>query len=154
MECTLVSVCFKLFGHGGQWLEYEYVRMQQQIGTKICGLFAIAAALDHLQGKDVSEISYDQSKMTKHFMQCLLKQRLSTFPRTEANDIVRMAAIKGRMELICECGLPKCFDRTVKCRTSSYAIKVYHRGCVLWQNVKNKSYCIGSVIDVNETKRK
>jgi predicted nuclease with TOPRIM domain len=44
-------------------------------------LFAIAFAIDHLLGEDISKLVYDQSQMREFLKDCLIKGELKSFPK-------------------------------------------------------------------------
>ena len=46
-----------------------------------CGIFAIAYAIDLLQGHDPSKLIYDQSKMREHLIDCFEKELIQPFPK-------------------------------------------------------------------------
>ena len=71
----------QVYGGGRQQLTVHSLSVQQQVGVKDCGLFAVAFAVELCQKHDPSRVSYDQSKMRAHFISCLQKEHLVTFPR-------------------------------------------------------------------------
>ena len=71
----------QVYGGGRSQLTVHSLSVQQQVGVKDCGLFAVAFAVELCQKHNPSRISYDQSKMRAHFISCLQKEHLVTFPR-------------------------------------------------------------------------
>ena len=59
------------------------VRVQQQIGTSDCGLFAIAFAVALVNGQDPAALMFDQGVMRQHLRLCLQRQRMEPFPTTK-----------------------------------------------------------------------
>ena len=56
--------------------------LQIQKGSMDCGLFAIAYMTTLANGKDPSVLSYEQSKMRGHLIDCFAKGKLIPFPTT------------------------------------------------------------------------
>ena len=54
---------------------------QQQEGSKDCGIFSIAYAVDLAFGNDPAGIIYDQGEMRRHLAQCLQTKSITPFPR-------------------------------------------------------------------------
>ena len=57
------------------------VNVQKQEGSRDCGLFAIAMMTSLAYDEDPSAITYDQSKMRSHLIECFVAQEFTTFPR-------------------------------------------------------------------------
>lgn len=57
------------------------IKIQKQVGGVDCGLFAIATATDICHFNNPYEITYDQSKMRKHLIECFNNNLLTPFPR-------------------------------------------------------------------------
>ena len=58
----------------------KVVKTKKQIGTKDCGLFAIAYATALALGQDPSKLSFHQESMRSHFVACLVQDELMPFP--------------------------------------------------------------------------
>ena len=56
------------------------VSVNQQVGSKDCGLFAIAIATSLLFGDDVEKIKYRQHEMRSHLDSCFVVKKLTPFP--------------------------------------------------------------------------
>jgi hypothetical protein len=54
---------------------------QQQTNTQECGLFAIAFAVDLVEGFNPCGIQYDESYMRDHFASCIKAEHILPFPR-------------------------------------------------------------------------
>ena len=52
----------------------------KQTGVNDCGVFAIAYAVNILNGIEPDGVVFDQSKMREHLIQCFEKQDLQPFP--------------------------------------------------------------------------
>lgn len=70
----------QVYSGGRSQLTVHSLSVQQQVGVKDCGLFAVAFAVELCQKHDPSQVSYDQSKMTAHFISCIKKEHLVAFP--------------------------------------------------------------------------
>ena len=62
-------------------IEYKLHEVQNQQGISDCGLFAIASATDLAYGKKPASNKYDQAKLCEHFLDCLSKNVMTTFPK-------------------------------------------------------------------------
>jgi hypothetical protein len=71
----------KVYGGKRSQLIIRKLSVQQQVGAKDCGLFAVAFAVEVCHGNDPSRLSYDQSKLRSHFTSCFQKGPLDTFPQ-------------------------------------------------------------------------
>lgn len=71
----------QVYGGKRSQLIIRRLSVQQQVGAKDCGLFAVAFAVEVCQRNDPSRVSYDQNKMRSHFVSCLEKGHLDTFPQ-------------------------------------------------------------------------
>ena len=66
-------------------LVIKYADVMKQFGSEDCGLFCIAYAVDLAEGKDPSDIEYDQRCMCLHVVECFEKGKLDQFPRNPRN---------------------------------------------------------------------
>ena len=83
MEQQLLQVYGATMPHGSNGLLVSSVPVQQQRGECDCGLFVIATALHIGAGNNIEEVSFDQTKMRSHFVQCFEKKTPSPFPQTK-----------------------------------------------------------------------
>jgi len=63
----------------------------KQIGSTDCGIFTIAYAIDVLNGLDPKNVTYDQTKMRDHLIQCFENKQLTSFPKynlKQTNNII------------------------------------------------------------------
>lgn len=60
--------------------EIEVMKTPKQTGSQDCGLFAIAYATALLNGIDVSNITFAQSKMREHLLSCFVNNSVTPFP--------------------------------------------------------------------------
>ncbi len=58
----------------------QVIRVQQQQGTRDCGLIAIAYAVHLANNKDPSKVKFTQAKMREHYLSCLRNKKLELFP--------------------------------------------------------------------------
>ena len=61
-------------------LYHQYKCIQQHGGTN-CGIFAIAYAVDLLEGSKPYQFIYDQSKMRQHLIDCFEAGKITSFPK-------------------------------------------------------------------------
>ncbi len=83
ISSSLATQIAQIYGTGNQGkLVVEISPVQQQEKGVDCGLFAIAFATDLAFGVNPAAASYDQRAMRKHFLQCLVSQKMEPFPCT------------------------------------------------------------------------
>lgn len=58
----------------------QLVKTQKQIGSKDCGLFAIAMATAVLNGQDPKVVRFLQQSMRQHLMHCFEAKNMTPFP--------------------------------------------------------------------------
>lgn len=56
-------------------------KLQRQSGSADCGLFAIAVMTSLAHKEDPSIVTYDQSKMRQHLVDCFSNKFLMLFPK-------------------------------------------------------------------------
>ena len=86
MSHSLQQQIAQVYGGRRSQLIVRSRSVQQQVGVKDCGLFAVAFAVEVCQKNDPSSVSYDQSKMRSHFASCLQKGHLDTFPQGQKSQ--------------------------------------------------------------------
>ena len=59
----------------------NFLPVQKQPDGFNCGPFAVAFAAEVLNGSSPMEAHFDVGKMRQHLMLCLLKEKLSPFPK-------------------------------------------------------------------------
>ena len=64
----------------GSSCKTNLMNIQQQKGSKDCGLFAIATATSLCFGDDPTMISYNQEELRQHLLECLEAEDISPFP--------------------------------------------------------------------------
>jgi len=81
------------------------VPVQQQRGECDCGLFVIATAVHVGAGNNIEEISFDQTMMRSHLVQCFEKKTLSPFPQMKKK--VKQSMLGNIfIPVYCHCGRP------------------------------------------------
>ena len=85
-----------------------HVDVQRQSGGSDCGLFAIAFTLMLCQRKDPRTVSFLQSSMRGHLVQCFEQEVISDFPHsTKPRRTARSRFISEKtMPVYCVCRLP------------------------------------------------
>ena len=101
----------QVYGGRRSQLIIRRLSVQQQVGAKDCGLFAVAFAVEVCQRNDPSRVSYDHSKMRSHFASCLEKGHMDTFPRGRKSQ-ENIPRPKGQSTSIPVLVKPACRSRT------------------------------------------
>ena len=113
MSRSLEQQIAQVYGGGKSQLTVHSLSVQQQVGLKDCGLFAVAFAVEVCQSHDPSRVSYDQSKMRSHFALCLQEGHLVTFPKGKKSQ-ESIPRPKGRSITIPVLAKPVCRSRSKK----------------------------------------
>ena len=88
--------------HGSNGLLISSVPVQQQRWKCDCGLFVIATALHIAAGNNIEEVSFDQTKMRSHLVQCFEMKALSPFPQTK-KKVKRSTLTNILIPVYCHC---------------------------------------------------
>lgn len=80
-QSSILQIESMINWQGSSQLTLEFVQFQKQRNKADCGLFAVAAAFSIVAGNDPSKDGYDDSKMRKHFYQCLATNTFNEFPK-------------------------------------------------------------------------
>ena len=73
---------------------FEQIRCYKQVESTDCGLFAIVSAVDILNGNNVYDLIYQQTKMRKHLIACFEQRKLTTFPLYEKRNTEKTVTYK------------------------------------------------------------
>ena len=66
---------------------FEQIKWYEQVGSTDCGgLFAIAYAADILNGNNIYDLIYNQTKMREHLIACFEQRKITTFPLCEKRN--------------------------------------------------------------------
>ena len=72
---------------------FEQIKCYEQLGSTDCGLFAVAYAVDILNGNNVYDLIYGQTKMREHLTACF-EQRKIIFPLYEKRNAEKVVKYK------------------------------------------------------------
>ena len=121
VEQQLLQVYGATMPHGSNGLLVSSVPVQQQRGECDCGLFVIATALHISAG---NEVSFDQTKMQSHLVQCFEMKTLSPFPQTK-KKVKRSMLANILIAVYCHCGRPDSLDEMIQ-----------YDGCDAWFDLR------------------
>ena len=65
----------------GRQITIVMKKLQRQDGSADCGLFAIAVMTSLAHKEDPSTVTYDQSKMRHHLLECFSTKLVTHFPK-------------------------------------------------------------------------
>ena len=105
-----------------------YPTVQQQSDGASCGLFALAFAYSVCEGENPSEILYNCEEFRDHFLSCLQRRKIWSFP-CKAGKAVRESDMSSsvKFRVYCLCHLPDTGDKMICC---SNCTEWYHFTCV------------------------
>ena len=79
-------------------------QVQRQCGSNDCGVFAIAFALHAALGHCVGDITFDQSKMRNHLLQCFKTRKLTPSPTVDKKARKRAeSCYEVKVDVFCTC---------------------------------------------------
>ena len=112
---------------GEKSLNVEVANIEQQKGGSDCGLFAIANATALCFGLDPVCLSWSQTHMRQHFLQCLDNKSMEVFPHIAVGRDTKPPILKQFLiPLHCYCRQPEGPDAMVECGT---CLEWYHFSC-------------------------
>ena len=84
-----------------------------QSGSNDCGVYAAAYATSLAFGHDPCSFVYDQSRLRKHFLQCLEQEKVTPFPyvRLRRTDTPHIQSI----DVYCYCRCPDNGEKMIFC---------------------------------------
>ena len=101
---------------------------QQSPRTFNYGPLCIAAAYHAAKGDYLAEITFDESKLYQHLVNCFEREQLVPFPLAPPEKTVRRAKQQNILiEINCTCGRPDTFDDMVACDGCNHW---FHLSCV------------------------
>ena len=90
----LLNQIRQLFSCDNSMPNFEQIKCYEQVGSTDCGLFAIAYAVDILNGNNVYDLIYDQNKMREHLIACFEQRKITTFPLYEKRNTEKVVTYK------------------------------------------------------------
>ena len=73
---------------------FEQIKCYEQVRSTDCGLFAIAYVKGILNGNNVYDLIYDQTKMREHLIACFEQRKITTFPLYEKRNTKKSVTYK------------------------------------------------------------
>ena len=86
----------------------RYQDAQWQSNGCDCGLFALANATSLCYSTNPCKVTYDQSKMREHFLQCIEEGKMAPFPIRGQSRVRRFRS--ENVDIYCVCRLPDADD--------------------------------------------
>ena len=84
----------QLFSCDNSMPNFEQIKCYEQVGNTDCGLLAIAYAADILNGNNIYDLIYDQTKMRGHLIACFEQQKITTFSLYEKRNTEKVVTYK------------------------------------------------------------
>ena len=117
----------RLLMHTGGSILFSNEKVQKQINSSDCGLFALAFATDLCHNIDPVTQSYDQEKMRAHYVNCLDSLEMVPFPKTTRRVPYHLHNSKATVDIFCVCRMPNDNQEYVQCFQCN---GWYHPTCV------------------------
>ena len=92
------------------WYMEESWHWSNWAATKL----VIATALHIAAGNNIEEVSFDQTRMRSHLVQCFEMKVLSPFPQTK-KQVKRSMLANILIPVYCHCGRPDSLDEMIQC---------------------------------------
>ena len=90
----LLNQIWQLFSCDNSMPNLEQSKCYEQVGSTDCGLFAIAYAADILNGNNVYDLIYSQTKMRELLIACFEQRKITTFPLYEKRNTEKVVTYK------------------------------------------------------------
>ena len=103
-------------------------KVQRQIGSNDCGLFALAFATVLCHGLDPVNQRYEQQSMQQHYVSCLENGAMVPFPKTTRKVPLHITSKISSVAIYCVCRMP--YDKTEYVQCSYRCRAWYHTSCV------------------------
>ena len=114
MDTDLLLQVSSVYNAGGRSsiLKIRRMSVQQQIGGRDCGLFAVAFATEVCHGRNPCDASLNQGQMRVHLYKCLQRGEVTAFPQTSAvlETVPRPKCQLFAYKINCYCGMPDEYD--------------------------------------------
>lgn len=101
--------------------------VQQQKGSNVCGVFAIAFAVHAALGDDIRRFEFDQNQMRDHLLQCFRKKELVWFPIIRKCSQLSKHFPYREVKVYCSCQMPEAYGDMIQCDKCEHW---YHIQCV------------------------
>ena len=75
---------------------FQQIKCYEHVGSRDCGPFAIAYAVDILNKSNVYNLIYEQNKMREHLINYFEQQKITTFPFYEERNTEKLVTYKER----------------------------------------------------------
>ena len=97
-------------------LHVDVPPVQQQRGATDCGLFGIAFASELAKGENFpKDITFNQSRMRSHLLQCFENDEIMPFPRQHKPSKRKRGYELEVIRTFCTCNLHEAYDDMVQC---------------------------------------
>ena len=73
---------------------FEQIKCYEQVRSTDCGLFAIAYVKGILNGNNVYDLIYDQTKMREHLIACFEQRKITIFPIYKKRNAEKLVIYK------------------------------------------------------------
>lgn len=114
MDTALLLQVSSVYSAGGHnsILKIRRMNVQQQIGGRDCGCFAVAFATEVCHGRNPCDASLDQGQMRVHLYKCLQRGEITAFPRTSVvlETVPRPKSQLFTYAINCYCGMADEYD--------------------------------------------
>ena len=117
----------RMLMYPGDTVTFMNEKVQRQVDSNDCGLFALAFATDFCHGLDPAMQRYDQGSMRQHYVDCLENGTMVPFPKTTRRVRFHLGNNKSSVAIYCVCRLPYDKEKYVQC---SKCKSWYHPTCV------------------------
>ena len=103
-------------------------KVQRQIGSNDCDIFALAFATNLCHGLDPVNQRYEQQSMQQHYVSCLENGAMVPFPKTTRKVPLHITSKISSVAIYCVCRMP--YDKTEYVQCSYRCRAWFHTSCV------------------------
>ena len=117
----------RILHHPQNTVTFLNKRVQKQVGSSDCALFALAFATDLCYGLYPTSPRHSQKEMQQHYVTCLESGAIVPFPKTDKRAPFHLGCNSISVPIFCLCRLPKDRKEYVECFSCH---GLYHPDCV------------------------
>ena len=110
-----------------QYIILKYIKMQYQVGTNDCGLFAIASACAICSGENPAELKFNQAHMRTYLLMAFENAIMTPFPSKQLRRHFPVAIKEKKLSVYCSCRRPYNGEQMMECFSCK---KWFHCSCM------------------------
>ena len=127
LSSVAINHAYLMLHHPQNTVTFLNEKVQKQVVSSDCALFALAFTTDFCYGLDPTSQRYSQKEMWQHYVTCLESGAMVPFPKTDERVPFHLGCNSISVPIFCLCRLPKDRKEYVECFSCH---GLYHPDCV------------------------